>query len=84
MTLRSSLKNSNITFVQFQVQVSDQGNPEKTDTESVAITIKRDQYTPQFRGLPYEKDVNHTIQVNSFLMTVRAVDDDQKVRKIRT
>ena len=65
--------------VQFEVLVSDQSDPERTDTATVDVTVIRDTFAPRFLSTPYATVVAFNTAVGTSIFRVSATDDDQVV-----
>lgn len=68
-----------VVCVQFEVLVSDQSDPERTDTATVDVTVIRDTFAPRFLSTPYSTIVDFNAVVGSSIFRVTATDDDQVV-----
>lgn len=64
--------------MQFDVTVSDQRVPPKTDTASVRISIKRDIKDPYFEGIPYITEVEETAGLNQLVIQLKGRDEDRQ------
>ena len=62
--------------MQFEVQVSDQSDPERMDTATVDVTVVRDSFAPRFLSTPYNTVVAFNTAVGSSIFRVSATDDD--------
>ena len=63
-----------------RVLASDGGSPTLTATATVSIGITRNLFSPEFDQLLYEVTVLETQALGVGIVTVRATDDDTKVR----
>ena len=73
-----------VVCVQFEVLVSDQSDPERTDTATVDVTVIRDTFAPRFLSTPYSTIVDFNAVVGSSIFRVTATDDDQVVSTPRS
>lgn len=64
---------------QFDIQASDQSNPERTATANVIVTVVRDSEPPIFIRTPYSSSVLETAEVGTSFYRVTATDADLKV-----
>lgn len=78
ISLRTILEGGTINVYQFNVIVSDQSQPAKTDTATVIVSILRDTYAPTFVREPYNTDVSFNAPVGTNIYNVEATDQDQQ------
>ncbi|XP_060080745.1 protocadherin Fat 4-like, partial [Ylistrum balloti] len=77
ITLQGLLTTTNVGNFSFNVQASDQGNPEKISLARVHIIIMRDAFRPVFRATPYNANTNEDAVDNFvFYRNILATDDD--------
>ncbi|KAL8559117.1 hypothetical protein ACOMHN_046165 [Nucella lapillus] len=76
LSLRTLQLGLTTTQYTFDVLVSDQSDPERTDTATVDVTIIRDTFTPQFINVPYNTVVGFNSAVGTSIFRVTATDDD--------
>ena len=66
---------------QLTVTVRDLGTPSRagTNTASVTISVYRNQFDPQFLGLPYETTINRNVNTDSSVYRFSVTDQDSQV-----
>ncbi|RUS85645.1 hypothetical protein EGW08_006591, partial [Elysia chlorotica] len=74
VSLKTPLTQTTQQQFQFSVQASDQGNPERTATSNVVITVLRDNAPPFFVNTPYSAGVLETAAIGSNFYRVEARD----------
>ena len=62
-----------------RVSAFDQGMPVRSANVPIRITIKRNQYPPEFQGAPYKQTVSENVINGTGIFTVRATDRDPQV-----
>ena len=69
-----------LVLFQFDVRIQDSGIPTKQATKNVVVRVTRDEYAPEFEGLPYSASaVPENRPAGQEVFTVRGKDRDQKV-----
>lgn len=63
-------------FFQFNVNVTDNSNPEKFDISSVIVTVTRNLQSPVFTNTPYTQTINYNQAINVPMFTATALDGD--------
>ncbi|XP_076458559.1 protocadherin Fat 1-like [Babylonia areolata] len=76
ISLRTLLLGQTATRYTFDVLVSDQSDPERTDTATVDVTVIRDTFAPRFINVPYSTVVGFNTAVGTSIFRVTATDDD--------
>ena len=70
-------------YLKLLIRVRDQGNPEKTATAQVTITVERDQRQPRFVTQSYTAEVSESIRVQDRVnvkpSSIKATDTDLQV-----
>ena len=64
-------------FFQFEIQASDQGEPEQISKSRIVVVFKTDK-PPRFDNLPREQKVSENAQNGSKIYDIRGNDDDRK------
>ena len=54
----------------------DTAYPDQTDTATVAISVSRNEFAPEFLQSPYRVTINETLALGTCILTVSAVDQD--------
>jgi len=62
--------------LQLIVVASDNGNPPKSASASVVVTVRRNNYSPTFAQSLYAATIDGSIDGNAPILTVSATDDD--------
>ncbi|XP_046579035.1 protocadherin Fat 4-like [Haliotis rubra] len=73
-SLESTVQNSFL----LSVRASDSRIPQRSNDATVTITVRRNKFLPQFVGLPYTVTIGETRPVNDTILSVAAVDNDQR------
>ncbi|GFN78435.1 protocadherin fat 4, partial [Plakobranchus ocellatus] len=74
VSLKTPLTQTTQQQFQFSVQATDQGNPERTATSNVVVTVVRDNAPPFFINTPYSAGVLETAAIGSNFYRVEARD----------
>ncbi|XP_046579032.1 protocadherin Fat 4-like [Haliotis rubra] len=77
-SLESTVQNSFL----LSVRASDSRIPQRSNDATVTITVRRNKFLPQFVGLPYTVTIGETRPVNDTILSVAAVDNDQRLRVV--
>ncbi|XP_046579033.1 protocadherin Fat 4-like [Haliotis rubra] len=76
ISLRTFLEGGTINVYQFNVIVSDQSQPAKTDRATVIVNILRDSFAPTFVREPYSTNVVFNVPIDTNIFNVEATDRD--------
>ncbi|KAL5018733.1 hypothetical protein ScPMuIL_004455 [Solemya velum] len=76
ISLQSLLSTQSENQFQFEVRVSDQSSPERTDLATVIVTVVRSQFPPVFQTVPYFVNIPVTQRVDTSFYQVNAIDPD--------
>ena len=61
----------------------DQGTPSRSDVTLVDVHVQRNMKAPAFDPVNYESTIKETASLGDVLATVKAADDDRRVRRRR-